>query len=80
MLGRADDVSGALVGQLGKRSFTPDLGVVWEQPDFRHNDAGNYLFVDGHVKALHGPNPRFPGYKINADGVAVCGQTDPLPQ
>ena len=69
-----------LVGQLGKKSFTPDESVPYEQPDFRHNEMGNYLFVDTHVKALHGPNPPFAGYKANAANVAVCGRGDPLPQ
>jgi len=70
-----------LVQQLGKKSFVPeDLGVIYEQPDFRHNEMGNYLFVDTHVKALRGPNPKFPGYQTNQDGVAQCGHQSPLPQ
>ena len=80
MLGRADDFFGAMVGQLGKRSFTPDLGVVSELPDFRHNGTGNYLFVDGHVQTLRGPNPTFPGYKTDSNSVALCGVSDPLPR
>ena len=69
-----------LVQQLGKQRLQPDDGVVYEQPDFRHNEMANYLFVDGHVKSLHGPNPKFPGYKTNSYGVALCGAGDPLPQ
>lgn len=68
-----------VVGQLGKKSFTPEEGIVYEQPDFRHNEMGNYLFADTHVKALHGPNPQFPGYKTSPLGVALCGTDDPLP-
>lgn len=68
------------VSQLGKTSFTPPEGALWEQPDFFHNDVGNYLFVDSHVKSLHGPTPKFPGYKTNLAGVAVCERYDPLPQ
>lgn len=69
-----------LVRQLGKKSFTLEDGVVYEQPEFRHNDMGNYLFLDTHVKTLHGPNPKFAGYKTNAVGVAICSAEDPLPQ
>ena len=70
----------AMVVQLGKKSFTPDFGVVWEEPDFRHNETGNYVFADTHVKALKGPNPKFPGYKTTREGVAVCAEGDPVPQ
>ena len=69
-----------LVQQLGKKSFTPDDYVVYEQPDFRHSEMGNYLFVDTHVKALHGPNPQFTGYKTNTSGAASCDSDAPLPQ
>jgi len=69
-----------LIQELGKTSFTPPEGIIFVQPDFRHNQMGNYLFVDGHVKSLHGPNPGFPGYKTSPDGVALCGENDPLPQ
>ena len=69
-----------LVQQLGKKSFTVDEDVVYEQPDFRHNEMGNYLFVDTHVKALHGPDPKFAGYTLNQNGVAACADTSPLPQ
>jgi prepilin-type N-terminal cleavage/methylation domain-containing protein/prepilin-type processing-associated H-X9-DG protein len=68
------------VSQLGKASFTPPEGALWEQPDFFHNDTGNYLFVDGHVKTLAGPNPKFPGYQTGPNGAARCGAGDPLPQ
>lgn len=68
------------VGRLGKTSFTPPEDVLWEQPDFFHNEMGNYLFVDTHVKALHGPNPKLAGYKTNDAGVALCYADDPLPQ
>jgi prepilin-type N-terminal cleavage/methylation domain-containing protein/prepilin-type processing-associated H-X9-DG protein len=65
--------------QLGKRSFTPEDSVIFEQPEFRHNETGNYLFVDGHVKTLPGPNPTFPGYRIGSKGTALCADSDPLP-
>lgn len=66
--------------QLGKASFTPEPLVVHEPPDFNHLQSANYLFLDGHVTAKQGPNPRFPGYQTNSDGVALCGSTNPLPQ
>ena len=69
-----------LVIQLGKKHFTPEEGIFYEQPDFRHNQMGNYLFLDTHVKAKKGPNPQFPGYKVNHDGVALCDNKAPLPQ
>lgn len=38
------------------------------QVGWRHNDTANFLFMDGHVKALHGvnggPYPKFPGYTV----------------
>jgi prepilin-type processing-associated H-X9-DG protein len=40
---------------------------------------GNYLFLDTHVKSLKGPNPKFSGYKLDSDGIALCGTKDPLP-
>ncbi len=70
----------AMIPTLGKKSFTLDDGVVFEMPDFRHNGRANYLFLDGHVKTLQGPNPKFPGYKTDATGVALCSIFDPLPQ
>ncbi|MBV9848992.1 MAG: prepilin-type N-terminal cleavage/methylation domain-containing protein [Armatimonadetes bacterium] len=66
--------------QLGEPDFPPDEGEAWLGPDFRHNGMGNYLFVDGHVQAFHGPNPHFPGYQTNEYGVARCDLLDPLPQ
>ena len=69
-----------LVQQLGKRSFNPEDGVFYEQPDFRHTEMGNYLFMDTHLKSLRGPNPIFEGYKLNATGSSACGSEDPLPQ
>lgn len=75
-----NDSLDAVIPTLGKRSFTPDDGVVFEMPDFRHNHMANYLYLDGHVKALQGPNPRFPGYKTDADGTALCSIFDSLPQ
>jgi prepilin-type N-terminal cleavage/methylation domain-containing protein/prepilin-type processing-associated H-X9-DG protein len=65
--------------QLGKHSFTPDFGIIFEHPDFRHNETGNYLFADTHLKALKGPNPSFIGYRKNSDGRALCGREDPVP-
>ena len=69
-----------LVQQLGKKSFTPEEDIVYEQPDFRHNGTGNYLFLDGHVKGMAGPNPTFPGYSKGPNGAARCGPGDPLPR
>ncbi len=65
-------------------AVTPSLGVpafdnAWIL-EFRHNGRANYLFLDGHVKTLPGPNPTFPGYKTDADGIALCDGTQPLPQ
>ena len=76
---RADSFDG-LILTLGKKSFTLEDGVVWEPPDFRHRERANYLFLDGHVKTLQGPNPTFPGYKADANGVALCADSDPLPR
>ncbi len=69
-----------LVQQLGKKSFTMEWPAVFEQPEFRHNETGNYLFVDDHVKTLPGPNPKFPGYLTGPNGAARCAGGDPLPQ
>ncbi|HLK56333.1 MAG TPA: prepilin-type N-terminal cleavage/methylation domain-containing protein [Chthonomonadaceae bacterium] len=66
--------------QLGKTSLTVEPPATVEYPDFRHSEMGNYLFLDTHVKAPKGPNPSFPGYKRNSQGVALCGTMDPLPQ
>jgi len=66
----------AITPVLGRKNFGDDSWI----PDFRHNGMGNYLFMDGHVKTLQGPNPRFPGYETNADGVALCDRTRRLPQ
>ena len=66
-------------------SIAPALGRIafddnqWHHV-FRHNGAANYLNLDGHVQTQPGPNPVFPGYKTNADGIAVCGALDPLSQ
>lgn len=68
------------IGRLGKLYFEPIGRSGYEPPDFRHSQTGNYLFVDGHVKAFIGPNPPFPGYARNSDGVALCGFGDPLPR
>jgi prepilin-type N-terminal cleavage/methylation domain-containing protein/prepilin-type processing-associated H-X9-DG protein len=65
---------------LGKASFELEPLQVYVAPDFRHSQMGNYLFLDGHVKARRGPSPSFAGYRTNADGVAQCGPRDPLPQ
>ena len=54
--------------------------VIAEYPAFRHHEMGNYLFLDMHVKALKGPNPKFPGYKLDSNGIGLCGTMDPLPQ
>ncbi|MBC7529873.1 MAG: DUF1559 domain-containing protein [Chthonomonadaceae bacterium] len=70
----------AVLGVLNKEKLLPEPPVVSEKPVFRHNETGNYLFLDTHVKALPGPKPVFPGYKVNEDGIALCGKGDPLPQ
>lgn len=74
----ADWLTGSVYSTLGKKSLRPAFGNP-EMPEFRHNDLSNYLFADLHVKALRGPKPSFPGYKLNADGVAICGFNDPIP-
>jgi len=68
------------VQQLGKTSFTIPEDVVFIQPDFRHNEMGDYLYVDGHVKMRPGPNPTFPGYRTSPGGTASCAYGDPVPQ
>jgi len=75
-----NDSLDAVLPKLGKKSFIPDEGVIFEMPDFRHHGMGNYLFIDGHVKTMQGPSPRFPGYRTDADGVALCDGASPLPQ
>jgi prepilin-type N-terminal cleavage/methylation domain-containing protein/prepilin-type processing-associated H-X9-DG protein len=70
----------ATVIKLGKKSMIAEPPVIFEYPPFRHNETGNYLYLDLHAKALKGPNPRFPGYKTDSDSVALCGRNDPLPQ
>jgi len=68
------------VDRLGKLTFDPIGLGTYVPPDFRHGQFGNYLFADGHVKALHGPNPTFPGYQTDSDGVTLCGFDAPLPR
>lgn len=70
----------AWAGALGKVNLTPEPPVVYEPPDFNHFQTANYLYEDGRVAAKRGPNPSFPGYQTNSDGVAVCGWKNPLPQ
>ena len=65
---------------LGKKSFETEGNVIYEPPNFYHNETGNYLFADTHVKALKGPNPQFPGYHTDSNGTALCRLDDPLPQ
>jgi prepilin-type N-terminal cleavage/methylation domain-containing protein/prepilin-type processing-associated H-X9-DG protein len=71
---------GSAMSHLGKKSFEKEPLVVYEPPNFYHNEMGNYLFADTHVKALKGPNPKFPGYHTDSDGVALCRLNDPLPK
>jgi prepilin-type processing-associated H-X9-DG protein len=58
----------------------PNIGAA----GWQHVDAGNFLFADGHVKAMPGrnggPYPRFPGYTLNADNSAKTNNGDPLSQ
>jgi len=68
------------IGILNKETLTPVPPVVSEKPDFRHNESGNYVYLDNHLKSLHGPKPSFPGYKTDMDGKALCGDGDPLPK
>ncbi len=68
------------VERLGKLTFEPIGPGTYVPPDFRHGQTGNYLFADGHIKALHGPNPLFPGYQTDSDGVSLCGFDAPLPR
>jgi len=65
--------------KLGKISFTVERPVVAEYPEFPHNEMGNYLFLDTHVRSLKGPNPKFPGYNRDNNDIALCGTNDPLP-
>jgi len=74
-LGRSDSLD-AVTPALGRTAFDDNSWI----PDFRHNGMADYLFLDGHIKTMQGPNPTFPGYKTNADGIAVCGANSPLPQ
>ncbi|RYG69050.1 DUF1559 domain-containing protein [bacterium] len=50
---------------------------------FRHLETANFLFCDGHVKALrgrpNGPFPTFPGYTLKPDGSANCTYGAQLP-
>jgi prepilin-type N-terminal cleavage/methylation domain-containing protein/prepilin-type processing-associated H-X9-DG protein len=71
---------GSIMFTLGKKSFEMEPLVVYEPPNFYHDEMGNYLFADTHVKALKGPNPKFNGYRTNVDGVAECDVDDPLPK
>ncbi len=73
-------ILGATAYKLGKESLTVEFPVVSEYPEFRHNDRGNYLYLDAHVKSLVGPNPGFAGYNVDNDNIALCGPKDPLPQ
>jgi len=70
---------GSTAGRLGKKSFEMEPLVIYEAPNFYHNEAANYPFADTHAKALKGPNPRFPGYRVDSDGIAVSRIEDPLP-
>jgi prepilin-type N-terminal cleavage/methylation domain-containing protein/prepilin-type processing-associated H-X9-DG protein len=70
----------AIATKLGKLTMEPVGLSSYVPPDFRHGGSGNYLFADGHAKALAGPNPRFAGYSTDSDGIAVCNFTDPLPR
>jgi prepilin-type processing-associated H-X9-DG protein len=72
--------AGSVHRGLGKKSFEMAPLVVYESPNFYHDEMGNYLFADTHVKARKGPNPKFNGYRTNEEGVAVCGVDDPLPK
>ena len=67
----------AACGVLGRDDLEDDKKGL---PEFRHDDTGNFLFVDGHVQALKGPKPSFPGYRTDGDGIALAGVQDPLPQ
>lgn len=68
------------VTRLGKLTPPPAGFPEYSPPDFRHRGTGNYLFADGHAKAVPGFNPSFPGYRTHTDGVAQCGFADPLPR
>lgn len=65
--------------KLGKLTLNP-IGGDYVPPDFRHTGWGNYLYLDGHVRAHQGPNPTFPGYRTDPDGVTLCGFGAPLPR
>ena len=64
--------------------FYSRIQNLGSQLTFRHLETGNFLFCDGHAKALHGITgqqyPVFPGYAVLADGSANCDYGAPLPQ
>jgi prepilin-type N-terminal cleavage/methylation domain-containing protein/prepilin-type processing-associated H-X9-DG protein len=52
-------------------------------PDWRHLGTDNFLYCDGHVKAVIGGNgsyPAFEGYSYNATSGTTTWVTDPIPQ
>ncbi len=61
--------------------YLENLGaqVIW-----RHNDAANFLFVDGHVRTYTGSRRgayvQFEGYKFSSDEGSLCDEGAPLPQ
>ena len=55
-----------------------------DQLNFRHNDAANYAYVDGHVKTLVGHNgtgpwPKMEGYNAWGNGSGNCDNGQPIP-
>jgi len=65
----------------GNNSRVGNLGSTLT---FRHLETGNFLYCDGHVKALHGITgqqyPTFPGYATIANGSANTLYGAQLPQ
>ncbi len=57
-------------GHVDRGQATPTTGVsndTWDLVTNRHLDTANYLFVDGHVKALKRPNPKANGDRTGAN-------------
>jgi prepilin-type N-terminal cleavage/methylation domain-containing protein/prepilin-type processing-associated H-X9-DG protein len=57
-------------GHVDRGAATLSSGVSGDTWDFvtnRHLDTANYLFVDGHVKALKRPNPKSNGDRAGAN-------------
>ncbi len=57
-------------GHVDRGTATLTAGAATGTSDFvtnRHLDTSNYLFVDGHIKALKRPNPKSSGDRTGAN-------------